>query len=233
MRTRRTVVVAARLLLQTRRPVVSTTSSALSFGELERTMWQRSAAAYADSFAKVTVQAANALLDGAAVLLTPAAAMANVTMVAPAKVGAHNEAAVPAPRQRTAADSVALLPAQMRVLDVATGTGLIAAAAAERGASEVVGVDMSQAMLDLCAPVAKAHPGVVTFVLGDAEKLPLPDASFDAVILGFVLLHLPEPSKALSEAFRVLKPGGKVAYSVWEPPERGTAAFQMLLGAIR
>jgi len=227
-------MVAVRLLM-TRRPILSTTSSALAFGELERTMWQRSAAAYADSFAKVTVQAANALLDGAAVLLTPAAAMEKVMTVAPAKVGAHNEAAVPAPRQRTAADSVALLPAptKMRVLDVATGTGLIAAAAAERGASEVVGVDMSQAMLDLCAPVAQAHPGVVTFVLGDAEQLPLPDASFDAVILGFVLLHLPEPAKALSEAFRVLKPGGKVAYSVWEPPERGNAAFQMLLGAIR
>lgn len=50
--------------------------------------------------------------------------------------------------------------------------------------------------------------------------LPLPDASFDAVVIAFGVLHLPKPELALAEAFRVLKPGGKVAFSVWDAPER-------------
>jgi len=207
---------------------------ATSFGELEQTMWQRSAKAYKETFAKVTSQAANALLDGAAVPRTAAAAVRTVMTVAPAKFGFHNEAAKPTPRQAMADDAVALLPdpTKIRVLDVATGTGLMAAAAAERGATEVVGVDTSQAMLDLCQPIADAHPGVVSFVLGDAEKLPAADASFDSVILGFVLLHLPDPSKALKEVFRVLKPGGKVSYSVWQSPDQGNKAFALILDAI-
>ena len=104
--------------------------------------------------------------------------------------------------------------------------------AAERGATEVIGVDTSQAMIDLCAPVAAAYPGVASFSIGDAEKLPVDDNSFDSVVLGFVLLHLPSPAKALSEAFRVCKPGGKVSFSVWQTPEKGNLAFKMILDAI-
>jgi len=205
-----------------------------SFAELEQSMWQRSAVAYSTTFANVTVQAANALLDGAAVPRTSAAAIRNVMTVAPARFGKHNEAAKPAPRQSMADETVAMLPdpTRVRVLDVATGTGLMAAAAAMRGATDVVGVDTSKAMIDLCKPVADAHPGVLSFVLGDAEKLPVADASFDSVILGFCLLHLPDPSKALKEAFRVLKPGGKIAYSVWQSPDKGNRAFGLILDAI-
>jgi hypothetical protein len=87
-------------------------------------------------------------------------------------------------------------------------------------------------MLELCRPIADAHPGVATFQIGDAEALPAADGEYDAVILGFCLLHLPDPAKALSEAYRVLKPGGKVAYSVWESPGRGNLAFHLVLDAI-
>lgn len=139
----------------------------------------------------------------------------------PASFKIHNEAARPSPRQAMPEEAIAALPdpTPIAVLDVATGTGTIAAAAVARGATSVVGVDTSQAMIELCAPLAAAHPGSLSFKLGDAEALPAPDASFDSVMLGFALLHLPDPTKALSEAFRVLKPGGSVAFSVWESPE--------------
>ena len=207
-------------------------TAATSFSELEQTMWQKSAATYADTFAKVTVQAADALLDGAGVPRTNAALVKNVMTVSPAGFKIHNEAAKPAPRAPMPEGLALPDTTPFKVLDVATGTGLIVEKAAERGATEVVGVDTAQAMIDLCAPVAAAYPGVASFSIGDAEKLPVDDNSFDSVVLGFVLLHLPSPAKALSEAFRVCKPGGKVSFSVWQTPEKGNLAFKMILDAI-
>ena len=102
-----------------------------------------------------------------------------------------------------------------RVLDVATGPGYVAAAAAERGA-DVVGVDVAGAMLALAR---RAHPGL-DFRTGDAEALPLPDASFDVVVANFALLHLGRPDQAAREFARVLVPGGRVALTVWDVPER-------------
>ena len=102
-----------------------------------------------------------------------------------------------------------------RVLDVATGPGHLAAAAAERGAA-AVGIDISDGMLALAS---RRHPGI-RFELGDAEDLGYGDASFEAVVGGFVLNHLPQPERAAAEAARVLAPGGHVAYAVWDRPER-------------
>ena len=102
-----------------------------------------------------------------------------------------------------------------RVLDVATGPGYVAAAAAERGA-DVVGMDVAGAMLALAR---RAHPGL-DFRTGDAEALPLPDASFDVVVANFALLHLGRPEHAAREFARVLVPGGRVALTVWDVPER-------------
>ena len=102
-----------------------------------------------------------------------------------------------------------------RVLDVATGPGYVAAAAAERGA-DVVGMDVAGAMLALAR---RAHPGL-DFRTGDAEALPLPDASFDMVVANFALLHLGRPDQAAREFARVLVPGGRVALTVWDVPER-------------
>ena len=102
-----------------------------------------------------------------------------------------------------------------RVLDVATGPGYIAERAAARGA-RAVGIDLAEGMLEL----ARQRVGGIELLRADAEALPFDDASFDAVVGGFVINHLPHPQRALAEAARVLVSGGAVVFSVWDRPER-------------
>jgi SAM-dependent methyltransferase len=102
------------------------------------------------------------------------------------------------------------------LLDVATGPGYVADRAVARGA-QVVGLDLSEAMLEF----ARAHVPGAEFVHGDATSLPFQDSSFDAVTAAFVLLHLGRPELAVAEAVRVLSPGGRVAFTVWDEPTRG------------
>jgi SAM-dependent methyltransferase len=102
-----------------------------------------------------------------------------------------------------------------RLLDVACGPGHLAAAAADKGAKPV-GLDASEGMV----AVARARYAEIEFQQGDAERLPFGDASFDAVVAGFVVNHLPRPERALAEFVRVVRPGGRVAVTVWDRPER-------------
>jgi SAM-dependent methyltransferase len=102
-----------------------------------------------------------------------------------------------------------------RLLDVATGPGYIAGRGAERGA-HVVGIDVAEAMLDLAR---SRYPGI-EFRYGDAERLPFPDATFDAAVGGFVLHHLGRPERAVAEVARVVAPRGEVAFTVWDEPMR-------------
>jgi len=106
-----------------------------------------------------------------------------------------------------------------RVLDVATGPGYVAARAAARGAA-AVGVDIAAAMVSLAA---RRHPEL-EFRQGDAEALPFADASFDAVLGNFVMLHLGRPEQAAAEFARVLAPGGRLALTVWDLPQRSRLA---------
>jgi len=102
-----------------------------------------------------------------------------------------------------------------RVLDVATGAGYVAGAAAQRGA-EAIGIDFSAAQVRM----ARERYPTVRFEQADAEALPFDPDTFDAVVNGFGMCHLPNPDVALREAFRVLKRGGQVAFTVWDTPER-------------
>jgi SAM-dependent methyltransferase len=70
------------------------------------------------------------------------------------------------------------------------------------------------------------------FRQGDAQTLPFEADSFDSVVCGYGIIHVPEPQKALSEMRRVLKPGGCLAVSVWEAAKPGNG-FGLLFGAIR
>jgi SAM-dependent methyltransferase len=103
----------------------------------------------------------------------------------------------------------------VRMLDAASGPGYVTTKAAERGAS-VVGVDIAEAMITLAAQL---HPRL-EFVRGDAQALPFPDESFAAVVGNFALLHLGRPELAAEEFVRVLEPGGRLALTVWDAPER-------------
>src|SRR4051812_34239073 len=101
---------------------------------------------------------------------------------------------------------------RVRVLDVATGPGYAAGRAAARGA-DAVGVDFSAEMVTLAAEL---HPGV-EFLTGDANALPFADASFDAVVANFLMPHVADLPEVVRELARVVRPGGRVALSTWDP----------------
>ena len=101
-----------------------------------------------------------------------------------------------------------------RVLDVATGTGVVAAAAVARGA-EVTGVDISEAML----AVARERVPAARFAQADAEDLGLGER-FDVLVAGFLINHLPHPERAAASWADALAPGGRLVLSLWDRPER-------------
>ncbi|HKC83114.1 MAG TPA: methyltransferase domain-containing protein [bacterium] len=113
-----------------------------------------------------------------------------------------------------------------RLLDIATGPGLVAGRGAARGAA-VVGIDIADAMV----AIARRRCPQAEFRRADAHELPFADASFDAVTGNFAILHLGRPDQAVRECARVLAPGGTLALTVWDEPER-TALFGALLGAL-
>lgn len=108
------------------------------------------------------------------------------------------------------------------VLDIGTGTGVVALQAAKRigPGGKVTGIDLSEGML--ATAEAKAEKlGLaekVKFSRMDAEKLEFPDESFEAVVSLFALLHFPDPLTALKEIYRVMKPGGRLVVAVGSSP---------------
>ncbi len=97
-----------------------------------------------------------------------------------------------------------------RMVDIACGPGTVGLRAAIRG-SRVVGVDLSRAMLRLPRP----GPPDWDPIQGSAHHLPFATGSFDVAVTNFGLLHFPRPEAALAEAVRVLRRGGRAAWSVW------------------
>jgi ubiquinone/menaquinone biosynthesis C-methylase UbiE len=107
-----------------------------------------------------------------------------------------------------------------RVLDVACGTGVVAVTAARRGA-RVCGLDLSPVLIARARKNAGIAGVDVEFEEGDAEALPYPDGAFDVVLSQFGHIFAPRPAVAVKEMLRVLKRGGRVAFSTW-PPEHYT-----------
>ena len=118
-------------------------------------------------------------------------------------------------------------PSGQTLLDIATGPGYVAQAARERG-FKVTAIDFSGEMVERARQL---YPGI-EFQEGDAEALSFADKSFDRLTMNFGLLHLEKPEKALAEAFRVAKPGGKFALTVWSTPDKAVA-FQRILDAVK
>ena len=105
-----------------------------------------------------------------------------------------------------------------RVLDVATGTGEFAIAAAERGA-HVLATDFSPSMLELVETSRRRPPiGTIQTALMDGQALDLESHAFDAAGSLFGLVFFPNPAQGLSEMYRVLKPGGQAVIATWAIP---------------
>ena len=104
------------------------------------------------------------------------------------------------------------------VLDVGTGTGVVAITAARAGAS-VTGLDLTPSLLDEARRNSDiANLDTIQWVEGDVENLPFPDSQFDVVVSQFGHMFTPRPDVAMSQMRRVLKPGGRIAFATW-PPE--------------
>jgi SAM-dependent methyltransferase len=115
-----------------------------------------------------------------------------------------------------------------KVLDVACGTGVVAVTAAGAGA-KVSALDLSPVLLDHARANARTAGVEVDFVEGDAEALPYADASFDVVLSQYGHMFAPRPEVAIAEMLRVLKPGGRFAFSTW-PPDQYVGRMFALVG---
>ncbi len=116
-------------------------------------------------------------------------------------------------------DSLGDLPGK-RHLDVACGTGHLVAAASQRGAVSE-GVDFAKPMID----IARTSYPDQCFKMADAAHLPYEDASLDMVSCSFGLSHMENPQAAVNEAFRVLRAGGRFAFTLWFDAENGAELF--------
>jgi SAM-dependent methyltransferase len=103
-----------------------------------------------------------------------------------------------------------------RVLDVATGTGEVAARAARTGAI-VTAVDISEPMLEKARRRAEEAKVDITFDLGDVEYLPYEDACFDVVLSNFGLIFAPDHANVASELARVCCSGARLGFTAWKP----------------
>lgn len=103
------------------------------------------------------------------------------------------------------------LPAGAHVVDVGCGTGVLTRMLARwTGIATVVGVDVAPLLLERARTLAAGVPGV-TFAQGDACALPFDDGTVDAVVFDSALSHIADTARALTEAHRVLRPGGRLA----------------------
>jgi SAM-dependent methyltransferase len=103
-----------------------------------------------------------------------------------------------------------------RVLEIAAGTGVVTRAAADAvdPSVSIVATDLNQSMLDYGASVR--DDGNVDWRQADALALPFEDGTFDAVVCQFSVMFFPDRAKAYSETLRVLKPGGRFLFNVWD-----------------
>jgi demethylmenaquinone methyltransferase / 2-methoxy-6-polyprenyl-1,4-benzoquinol methylase len=124
--------------------------------------------------------------------------------------------------RRTLVAAIDPQPGQ-RVLDVATGTGLVALELVRRGGCEVVGLDQSDDMLAGARTRFADAPALadrVGFVRGEAERLPFGDGEFDALTFTYLLRYVDDRQATMHELARVVRPGGRIGMVEFGVPER-------------
>lgn len=144
-----------------------------------------------------------------------------------ARAGHYSEATARATRQSipTLLAHARLFPGA-RVLDAGCGPGYVAACADLLGAS-ACGFDFAEGMI---REARNEFPGI-PFEVADVEKLPVANESQDAVLSNIVMFHVTNPSRAMSEAYRVLSPGGVFAFSQWLGPKQ-SECYRMLFDVL-
>jgi SAM-dependent methyltransferase len=118
-----------------------------------------------------------------------------------------------------------------RVLDIGTGTGNAAIAAAMVG-GEVIGLDLTPENFAAARRRATEAGVAIDWVEGDAEALPFADASFDAVLSTFGVMFAPRHAVAAREIARVLRPGGRIGLANWAPGGDIAELFRILAAAM-
>jgi demethylmenaquinone methyltransferase / 2-methoxy-6-polyprenyl-1,4-benzoquinol methylase len=114
------------------------------------------------------------------------------------------------PRWRRALVSAIAPQSGQRVLDVATGTGMVTAELLSRAQCTVVGIDQSTDMLGAARARFASDPRV-ELLEGEAEALPFADESFDALTVTYLLRYVEDPRATVAELARVVRPGGRMA----------------------
>lgn len=111
-----------------------------------------------------------------------------------------------------------------QVLEIAAGTGVVTRRLAKLlpASAAIIATDLNQPMLDMAAQVGTERP--VEWRQADAMQLPFDDGMFDAVVCQFGVMFFPDKAKAFSEARRVLRPGGRLLFNVWDRIEENEFA---------
>jgi SAM-dependent methyltransferase len=126
------------------------------------------------------------------------------------------------------AEALEILPDE-RVLDVATGSGNGAIAAARRSWGGAVGIDFVPALLERGRERAAAERLGVEFIEADAQDLPFEDASFDVAMSIFGAMFAPDQERTAAELLRVVKPGGRIGMANWTPDGALSEFFAILV----
>jgi sarcosine/dimethylglycine N-methyltransferase len=159
------------------------------------------------------------------------AARGHLNAVTPDELFAHDQDHYGALVANDALAKAAQIGAGSRVADFCAGLGGPARYLAFRYGADVTGIELTPARVAGAAELTKlvGLSDRVRVVEGNVMDVPLPDASIDAIVSQEALLHVPDKGRALAEAFRILKPGGRLAFTDWTPDASLSAADADLL----